>query len=331
MLAWMRRRCAGGITILMYHRVLPVEVAPAYPFPNLVVDVPTFEQQMEWLARNFRVLPLREAVAALEGAQGGGLGGARPVACVTFDDGYRDNADHAAPVLERHGLRGTFFVTTGFVEGMPMWFDVAGAAWRRDPVGALQRAASAAPEAREALGRIASLDVWMGTLKKLPVALRGAVVASLGAEAPGGDYVFAPMTPEQVRHLAQRGHEIASHAVTHPILPSLDDAALRYELRQSGDTLRRWTGGPVNGFCYPNGNHDERVVRAARAEGYAYACAVRRGIARSDSERMALPRRSIGAPKRLSRALDRFESEVVGWRDLVHEGSQMVRKLRGAR
>jgi len=107
-LAWMRRRCKGGITILMYHRVLPIDFAPKYPFQNLVVDVPTFEQHMAWLATRFRMLTLREAAAALDGPHRDLLNGPLPVACVTFDDGYCDNADHAAPILEQHGLRRPF-------------------------------------------------------------------------------------------------------------------------------------------------------------------------------------------------------------------------------
>jgi peptidoglycan/xylan/chitin deacetylase (PgdA/CDA1 family) len=34
---------------------------------------------------------------------------------ITFDDGYRDNFDNAAPILERLGLPATFFVATGFI------------------------------------------------------------------------------------------------------------------------------------------------------------------------------------------------------------------------
>jgi peptidoglycan/xylan/chitin deacetylase (PgdA/CDA1 family) len=38
-------------------------------------------------------------------------------ALFTFDDGYRDNFEFAAPILEDAGMRAVFFVTSGFVEG----------------------------------------------------------------------------------------------------------------------------------------------------------------------------------------------------------------------
>ncbi|WP_406860764.1 polysaccharide deacetylase family protein [Streptomyces sp. HUAS MG47] len=39
----------------------------------------------------------------------------RPSVLVTFDDGYRDNLTHAAPILDRLGVRALFFVCTGLL------------------------------------------------------------------------------------------------------------------------------------------------------------------------------------------------------------------------
>lgn len=42
-------------------------------------------------------------------------GGERPQVLVTFDDGYRDNLTHAAPILAAHGVRAVFFVVTDWI------------------------------------------------------------------------------------------------------------------------------------------------------------------------------------------------------------------------
>ena len=65
------------------------------------VSPPAFREQMEWLARSANVIPLAEAAAS------------RPGVAVTFDDGYRDNLVHAAPVLEDLGIPATVFVVAG--------------------------------------------------------------------------------------------------------------------------------------------------------------------------------------------------------------------------
>ncbi|MEO0974548.1 MAG: polysaccharide deacetylase family protein, partial [Pseudomonadota bacterium] len=65
------------------------------------------------------MVPLAEACARL--ADGARLP-ARAV-CLTFDDGYLDNLQVAAPILERHNLPATFFVMTGCFDGEVMFND----------------------------------------------------------------------------------------------------------------------------------------------------------------------------------------------------------------
>lgn len=74
---------------------------------GLTLGVGTFERYCRFFRRHFRVTSLRDLVERLESG--------RPVnrqLAITFDDGYRDNFDNAAPVLERLGLPATFFVVT---------------------------------------------------------------------------------------------------------------------------------------------------------------------------------------------------------------------------
>jgi peptidoglycan/xylan/chitin deacetylase (PgdA/CDA1 family) len=62
-----------------------------------------------------------EAVSML--ASGGTL--SRDHVVLTFDDGYLGNYDHALPVLVEERVPAVVFVTTGFLDGAPLWFDVA--------------------------------------------------------------------------------------------------------------------------------------------------------------------------------------------------------------
>jgi peptidoglycan/xylan/chitin deacetylase (PgdA/CDA1 family) len=91
-------------------RVIPLYHSVGQPLENSL-DRDVFTRQMSLLAERFRVVRLCDLAAAMTDA------GPANVAVVTFDDGIRDNHEVALPILERIGLKATFFVTTGFVGG----------------------------------------------------------------------------------------------------------------------------------------------------------------------------------------------------------------------
>lgn len=295
LLRWCERRMRQGLTILMYHRVLPTDSCAAYPLQSLVISEGVFRRQMQWLAESCRVLPVREALRALKDAESF----ERPLVSVTFDDGYADNAELAAPILEANGLRGTFFVTSGFVEsGEPMWFDRAADAWGRlgnEGRQALAGQLRGMTPALESPDGEPDIRWWMEGLKRTEPARRMDLVrqAETSAEGEIDAELYCPMTREQLAALHERGHEIASHTVTHPILPQLDDNDLREELERSAAQLSEWTGSEVAGVCYPNGDFDPRVAEAAAAANYAYACTTRAGLNKPGVNAMRLARLPI--------------------------------------
>jgi peptidoglycan/xylan/chitin deacetylase (PgdA/CDA1 family) len=84
----------------------------------------------------------------------------------------------------------------------------------------------------------------------------------------------ALLTADQVRHAAQSGMEIGSHGLKHVSLREADDTQLNAETVRSREILQDLIGQQIRGFCYPWGNVDARVVKAVRAAGYDYSCAI---------------------------------------------------------
>lgn len=95
-----------GLRVLMYHRVARLDA-----FDQLTVTPERFEQQMSMLASRRQVVGLIDGLRAL---RAGTLNG--PAVAVTFDDGYLDNLVEAAPILQRHRIAATVFVTTRFCD-----------------------------------------------------------------------------------------------------------------------------------------------------------------------------------------------------------------------
>ena len=71
-----------------------------------------FEQQMRSVGERFKIVRLCDFAAALIRESP-----SVDIACVTFDDGYLDNYECALPVLERCGVKATFFIATDFLGG----------------------------------------------------------------------------------------------------------------------------------------------------------------------------------------------------------------------
>jgi peptidoglycan/xylan/chitin deacetylase (PgdA/CDA1 family) len=74
-------------------------------------DADALDRQLAYLARHFT--PAEPA--DLEDCLAGRPVGDKPRLLLTFDDGYRSNYDVAAPIIERHGFRGWFFVPEGYI------------------------------------------------------------------------------------------------------------------------------------------------------------------------------------------------------------------------
>lgn len=311
-----------GLTILMYHRVLPPETCSRYPLKSLVIPTHVFSAQVRWLAQYCRVLPVRQALESLA-AQ---TPQEKPLLSITFDDGYADNYELAAPILEQSGLAATFFVTTGFIESrMPPWYDRAADAWqraapdvRRQLMIKLGRPGPSNPSQRT---RHITIESWMAGLKDAPVDRRLHLVESLAALSPGHMDVdlYRPMSEDHVAALLERGHEIASHTVNHAILTQIDGRALRAELQGSLDRLKTVTGRRIAGFSYPNGNVDERVERAVTEAGYDYACTMESGLNEARAQLTRLARISITMARTVGSAWQHddlaFRAEVCRFRE----------------
>lgn len=275
------------LSVLIFHRVR-ARADPLFPSEPDAVE---FEAQLRWVQGWFNVLPLPAAVAGLRE----GTLPARPL-CITFDDGYADNATLALPILRKLGLHATFFVATGYLDGGRMWNDTVIEAVRRAAGPRLELAALGLGS--HAIGsdaeRRAAIDALLRALKYLPHARREgkaqAVADVVGARLPND----LMMTERQVRELHAAGMAIGAHTVTHPILAGLSDAAARAEIAESKRVLERLLGAEVALFAYPNGRPGQDYTAAhvamVRELGFAAAVSTAAGAATVGGDLHQIPR-----------------------------------------
>ena len=70
--------------------------------------------------------------------------------------------------------------------------------------------------------------------------------------------------------IAERGHEVASHGMTHTNLTSMDAKTLEWELKESKRILEDTVNQAVRGFRAPNFSITDAAIYALGEAGYEY-------------------------------------------------------------
>lgn len=275
------------LTVLIFHRVLP-EVDPLSPDE---MHASRFDALVGTLVQFFNVLPMDEALSRLRA----GTLPTRSVA-ITFDDGYADNYTIACPILVKHGVKATFFVASGFLDGGIMWNDVAREALRnfrgdRLDLGWLDLGVCAVATEAE---RHRLTETILPKLKYLTPGGRQAALARLVSETRAEIPVDLMMTTSQLQALQAAGMEIGGHTMDHPILAVISEAEARQQIADNRAHLTRLLGRPPRYFAYPNGRPEQDYqathARMVAELGYEAAFTTSYGSAGPESGVFELPR-----------------------------------------
>ena len=289
--ALLRARTGHAFRIVTYHGVDEQDHA-VVNFDRLQVEPGHFCRQIESLARAYRIVSLREA---LEGFLSG-RGWPKRGLAITFDDGYRNNLIHAAPVLQRIGVPATFFLTAGFVEGRvrAWWYDLREAIARAHSTELLLPGEPARDlrtmEAKKHCCRALEW-AWAG----LPDSDRRARLHQLQelCQVPEMPMRYPFLNVEQARRLAGLGFDLEPHGDTHCSLRAESEAKVATEVSASVAFIRSLTGRDPQCLAWPYGHHPATralMERVLGLSGVPSAVSVATGFNEPDADRFALYR-----------------------------------------
>jgi peptidoglycan/xylan/chitin deacetylase (PgdA/CDA1 family) len=285
----------GNALMLLYHRIVPDdEVAPEFN-PNSYSEVTCslFEEHIIELAARFHVVSIDHLYQHI-------LKKSKDfVVSITFDDGYKDNLIYALPILERHNVPATFYITTRFPEGDTwMWwyefwdyiltvdyvvveFESRVQKWRTDNIKN-------------------KLQCYYD-LKKVIIGL------GYNEQKSFAEIVTQNATRKQYDNLCLKWDEIKSlgahslatigaHTHTHSALSMLSEEEAYSEMAQSKKLLEKKLGYSVNSIAYPYGREKEA---AQREFNLAKKCGFQTGVTTYpdpliDPQLHAIPR--LGVP-----------------------------------
>jgi peptidoglycan/xylan/chitin deacetylase (PgdA/CDA1 family) len=282
---------SGNISVLMYHGL----VADPLPIPDpCFLRVDCFDRQMEYLACNFEVMHLEEALTR------GHHRAARPLACVTFDDGFSSVHNLAFPILKRFRIPATVYLVTDLIDsGQTVWFarlhqaicETSAAEIR---LGGLHFSLSGQAE------RVVASAGLQRALKLLDKAefspALNDLLVQLGVREADGTVPWEPfriLNSDQIRSMSRDGLvRFGAHTATHQILTRTTPDDVQREIERSVAAVASLVDLPSRSFAYPNGgpgDFNTAVIEVVRRAGIEYALSTIPGPVGSNADFYAIP------------------------------------------
>jgi peptidoglycan/xylan/chitin deacetylase (PgdA/CDA1 family) len=238
---------------------------------------------------------------------------------LTFDDGARDVAAWALPLLEKHGATASIFVCAQpYLEGrlleiqkIEFLMKKLGVDGFRDAFYAGYEHLFGAEIERESLDFAGDYDFYryddevvrrfkLDLNYQIPYAQIVPILDALFIEAFGkGSEAEAVrdtyLSTDELKRLVDRGFELGVHTHRHRVLPRLDFEAQKQEIEIGATFLQDLTGQTEFTVAYPYGFHDENTHRAMRELGLRAGLTMeRRAIEPRDlHDRWSIPRYDV--------------------------------------
>jgi peptidoglycan/xylan/chitin deacetylase (PgdA/CDA1 family) len=281
---WMRPFVGGVGAILTLHHVRPQRDAAFQP--NRLLEVtPDFLEAV--------IVRMRRAGIDLVGLDEmhrrlAERNYKRRFACLTFDDGYRDNLVHAYPILKRHAVPFAVYVATSFPDrlGELWWLALEAVIARNDRIGLVIDDEDRNFDCRTVDEKRKLYEAIYWWLRGLPSEdeLRH-VVRDLAARYRVDVAAFCAdlcMTWGEIEELARDPLvTIGAHTVNHVRLTKVPEKVARAEMRMSAAVIESALGRTPAHLSYPIGDATSagpREFAIARELGFKTAVTTRPGV-----------------------------------------------------
>ncbi|KAA2217879.1 polysaccharide deacetylase family protein [Chryseobacterium sediminis] len=200
-----------------------------------------FEEDLDHLAKNFRFVDWQE----FKDYMSGDFKPKKKIALLTFDDGFREFYDIAAPILERKGIYACNFVNPAFIDNKDMMFRCKASLL----ADAVEKIKIINPEIYFILS-LKNTDRHILQKKILQINYQEKDILDQLAEKLEVDFnayskEFKPyLSTEELKELTRKGFGISSHSWDHP---KYGDLSLKEQMETTDKTFAYLK---ENGFLY---------------------------------------------------------------------------------
>jgi len=292
----------GGVgAILTLHHVRPPRTDAFQPNRLLEVSPAFLDDVIRGLRRaDVDIVPLDEMHRRLKEQDF-----RRRFVCLTFDDGYRDNAQYALPILKKYDVPFAIYIPTSFPDraGELWWLTLEAAIKRTSRLALVMDGEDRRYDCHSAEAKYELFEHIYWWLRGLPSEdeLRSAV-RDIGTRYGVDSTAFCKdlyMTWDEIGEIAaDRLATIGAHTVNHVMLKKASDADVRNEMQQSAAVIEAALGKKPEHFSYPVGDRTSagpREFRIAAELGFKTAVTTRPGVLFPEhaAHMTALPRISL--------------------------------------
>ncbi len=301
----------------LFHRVNPIRDVLWDP-----MDPTLFETCIKYISKKYEVVLIEDLVFSDK------LNSKNKYATIMFDDGYKDNIDYAAPILEKYKCKASFYVVTDCIDtNIPTWTQILEHLFQFTNRTEINIDFDFLPDefkvkhlnSREE--RINYINKLKPVVKKLSHYNRNLVLERIKESYSDIEMPKLMMNWNDLSKLRDAGHYIGSHTITHCMLGSMtDEQEIKNELVESGNRIKKELGYFPISISYPVGSYNETTKKLSQEVGYKLGLAVKQNIYNPQKEdvfeisRIELYNEPWWKTKlRISNSLENFKS-LIGYK-----------------
>lgn len=259
----------------LFHRVSPQRDIMWDP-----MDVALFERCIKYITRNYNVLLLEDMMQSEEQKKG------KKIATISFDDGYKDNIEYAAPILKKYNCKASFYIVTNCIENNTLtWTHILEHTFQYTTVPhfkldfdflPVELKVESLPTKNERIGYAKKLIPFLKTISHEN---REMVLDVVKTSFNDCELPKLMMNWSDVSQLKNSGFYVGSHSVSHHMLGSMtNENDVKFELEHSGNIIKERLGYFPSTISFPINSFNSTTIRLSKAAGYTTGLAVKQNL-----------------------------------------------------
>ncbi len=263
------------VKIFLFHRVSPDRDIMWPP-----IDPILFHKIIKYISRNYVIFTVEDLflgkVENISNIK-------RPIACITFDDGYRDFIQYALPILDKFKVKASMYVVTdSVISGLPPWtfiIDFLLINAKKNDLFTIAKYSNLSYKEfsfDDIKSKIKFNKILKNEMKKMLDSQRKSIYNFICQTI---NYLKIPdnlmMNKAEIIQIKNAGITIGSHTKSHPLLAKIENENdIIYELKESSQVIQQIIGEPPITISYPVGSYNPKVIELAIKTEYKLGLAV---------------------------------------------------------